>query len=331
MPITPADADRNHFLDRFAVGAFSTGSAGEGSGGFLARSLFPVIPSDDETGKYFEIDLDDTRRDTFKPRAPGSEIETGNWRMSTKTFATKQYAYGEGLPEEFTAKNSPTLNVEETATMVAAERALISQEVRFGSAYWKTGVWGTDRAGAATASSTEFVYWNRPAATPIEDGATVNRTLKLKGGRRANTLALGADVVDYLLNHPTLIGRLNNGQTNGMAEASLGDIAKAFKVKRVLVADGVMNSGLENGTASVDFILDRKSAWMGYVDPNPNKYTATAGVTFTWRGIAGNDQGVRMFRRWDPSRRRWVIEMLHDDDFAVVSANVGCFFDGIVE
>ena len=332
MPITPSDLDRNKFLDRFAIGAFSTGAAGEGAGGFIARQLFPVIPSDDETGKYFEIDLDDVRRDTFKPRAPGTEIETGNWRQSTKSFATEQYAYGEGLPEEFTAKSSPSLDVEETSTLVCAERALISQEVRFGDAYWKTGVWGTDKAGATASSSTEYVYWNRSAATPIDDAAALSTALKLKGGRRPNTLALGSYVRDYLINHPSIVGRLNNGQTpGGPAEATLMDLAKLFKVQRVIVADGVYNSANEGATATNGFALNAKSAWFGYVDPRPNKYTATAGATFTWRGIAGNDQGIRMFRRWDASRRRWVIEMLHDDVFKAISVNTGSFLSAIVE
>ena len=61
------------------------------------------------------------------------------------------------------------------------------------------------------------------------------------------------------------------------------------------------------------------------------KFTATAGATFTWKGIAGNDQGVRMFRRWDADRRRWLIEMLHDDVYKIISANTGAFLSGIVE
>lgn len=332
MPITPSDLDRNRFLDRFAVGAFSTGTGGDGVAGFLARQMFPVIPSDDEVGKYFTIDFDDVRRDTFKPRAPGDIIPTGNWRMSSASFATEQYAYAEGLPEEFTAKTAPSLDVEQSATLVCAERALISQEVRFGAAYWKTGVWGIDMAGQATADATHYVFWNRAAATPVDDAADLSTSLKLKGNRRPNTLALGSVVRDRLINNAQIVGRLNNGQTpGGPAEATLADLAKLFKVQRVIVADGTYNSANEGATASNGFILNSKSAWLGYVDPNPTKFTATAGATFTWKGIAGNDQGVRMFRRWDADRRRWLIEMLHDDVYKIISANTGAFLSGIVE
>lgn len=332
MPITPSDLDRNRYLDRFAVGAFSSGQASEGSGGYLARQLFPVIPSEDETGKYFEINFDDVRRDTFKPRAPGDLIPTGNWRMSSSSYAMEQFAYGEGLPEEFTAKTAPTLDVESAATMVCTERALISQEVRFGAAYWKTGVWGIDMAGHATADATHYVFWNRSAATPVDDAAALSTALKLKGNRRPNTLALGSYVRDYLINNAQIVGRLNNGQTpGGPAEASLADLAKLFKVQRVIVADGTYNSANEGATASNGFILNAKSAWLGYVDPNPTKFTATAGATFTWKGLAGNDQGVRMFRRWDADRRRWLIEMIHDDVFKIISSSTGSFLSGIVE
>lgn len=332
MPITPSSADRHAYLDRFAVAALQSGEASEGVGGFVARTVFPVIGSQDEVGKYFEIDPDDARRDTFKPRAPGDEVPTDNWRMTSKSFATEQWAYGEGLPEEFTAKTGPTLDVEEAATAICNERALISQEVRFGAAYWKTGVWGIDRAGAASASATEFVYWNRSAATPVNDVAALRRQVKVKGNRRPNTMVLGAEVEEYLVNNAQVVGRLNNGQTpGGPAEATLADLAKLFKVRRVIVADATYNSAKEGATASASHILGPKSAWLGYVDPNPTKFTATAGATFTWEGLAGNKQGVRMYRRWDAARRRWVIEMFHDDVFKIISANTGAFVSLVVE
>jgi hypothetical protein len=322
----PSDLNRNRFLEGMSVAAFQS------PGGFLARLLFPVVPSQDETGKYYEFDMDSIARDDFKVRAPGTPIELGTYKVTQRTFGCKQYAYGEKIPEELRAAAGPAADADMAATKVVAEKALISQEVRFGAVYWKTGVWGRDIAGAGADSPTEYVYWNNSAAKPIENVNAESLTMLKKGKRKPNTFALGADVANYLLNHGTIVGRLNNGQTpGGPAEASLADLAKLFKVSRVLVAEGVYNSENEGGTASNSFILNSKSAWLGYVEPSPSVMTPTAGATFTWQGVAGNREGIRVFKRFDPAVRSDIVEMIHNDEFAIVASSLGTFFSNIVQ
>lgn len=332
MP-SPSELNRNRYLENFSTAAFSTGVAGEGAGGFLARTLFSVLPVSDQAGKYHEINMDDVMRDEMKERAPGSLIEAVDWKVGDASYICKQYALAHKLPEEYTAEDRPALPVEEAALAIANERAMISMERRFAATYWKTGVWARDMAGAgSTVADVSYLYWNNSSSTPIEDVGAEHLRMKTTGWRRPNTLALGATVAERLLTNSQIIGRLNNGQTpGGPADASLMDLAKLFKVKRVVVADAVYNSALQGATASRGFILNSKSAWLGYVAPVMTKLTLTSGATITWKKLAGNDQGVRVYRRFSEDYRSHLIEIFHDDVQKIVSSSLGTFFDGIVQ
>lgn len=331
MP-SPSELNRNRFLENFSVGAFSIGAT-EGAGGFLARALMPVLPVEEDAGKFHELNMDDIMRDEMAERQPGDPIPSSDFKITEGTYLTKQYAYGQKLPEEVAAKSYGALDVEEAMLAIANERALISQEKRFGAAYWTTGVWGRDMVGAATdVANTSRVYWNRTAATPVDDLADESWLMKVAGWRRPNTLALGAVTAQKLMCNAQIIGRLNNGQTpGGPAEATLMDLAKLFKVQRVIVAEATYNSAKQGATASKGAILDPKSAWLGYVAPKATKYTLTAGVTVTYRKLAGNDQGVRVYRRWSDEVRSHIVEVIHDDAQKVVCPKLGTFFSAIVE
>jgi hypothetical protein len=332
MP-SPSELNRNRFLENFSVAAFQTGDNGDGAEGFVARQVFPILPVDEDAGKYHEVNMDDMMRDEANERAPGTRVPHADFKVTDASYITKQYTVGQKLPEETDRKSYPALPVLEAATKVANERALISQEVRFKGAAFNTGIWTRNIAGAATTvADTSYVYWNRTGSKPIDDVSNERLIMKPAGFREPNTVVLGAIAAERVLLNEQIINRLNNGQTpGGPAEASLADLAKLWKVKRVIVAKAVYNSAKEKATPSKNYILDPKSAWVGYVAPKMSKFTTTAGTTITYRGLSGNDEGIRVYRRWSDDYRSWLIEVFHDDCFKVVDADLGVFLPGIVE
>ncbi len=154
--------------------------------------------------------------------------------------------------------------------------------------------------------------------------------MKLRGKRFPNVMILGALVEPILLEHADIIGKLNNGQTpNGAAMASLQDLAKIFKVDKVITASAVYNTSL-SATASNSFIFPSKSVWMGYVNPAPAIMQPSALYRFTDKQISGNPQGLRNWKYWDQDRRAWKIEGAVDDVYKLVAAKQGVWFDNIV-
>lgn len=325
---TPGDAYRNTVLDNVSIAAFQAEDE------FVASKIFPTIPSEEQTGKYYEIDMDSISRNKAALRAPGAEAEEGAWDLSLKTFLCEEVGYKEKLPEELIKTVGAQADAEGTSMESVAEVLKISDEIRFATACFTTGKWARDIAGgASTVADTSYIYWStQGTSTPINDVLAERVRMKKVGKRFANTMIIGAEVEPYLLTHPTIVGRLNNGQTpGGAAQATLDDLAKLFKVDRVIVAGATYNSAAENATAVGTFILNSKSAWLGYVAPKPSLRSPSAGYRFTWKGIAGNDQGLRSWSYWDQPRRSQMIEGALDDTFKIVSTKLGTFLTGIVQ
>ena len=330
--VVPSDIYRNSVLEDISIAAFQADAGTDfpnQEGGFIARAWFPTIPEPEQAFRYYEIDMDSISQNKAQPRAPGAVAEEGTWDASLKSGLIEQFGYREKVPEEIQANMGES---EEISTLSVAEVLAISDEVRVAAAAWKTGVWARDVTGVSgTPTGAQVKQWNDSAATPINDILAERVKGKLVGKRRYNTMILGADVVVPLLTSPQIIARVVNGQRPGMsAEASLDDLAKLFKVDRVLVADAVMNSAKEGATASNGYILNSKSAWIGYVNPNPGKRATSAGYRFTWAGIAGNKEGLRNWKYWDQPSRSTYVEGAVDDTFKIINAKNGTFFTTVV-
>jgi hypothetical protein len=327
MP-TPSDAARNPLLENISVAAF------QAPGDFIARQWFPTIPSETQTGRFYEIDTNSIGKNKAGARAPGAEADEGQWDLAQREFGTSQFGYREKIPEELIQETGAAAKADVVSQMAVDEVMLINEEVRIAAAAFKTGVWARDMAGAGSnVTDVSYIYWSTASTSkPVKNVLDERLRQKRIGKRWANTMIIGAEVEPILLEHADIIGRLNNGQTpGGAAQATLADLAKLFKVDRVLVAGAVYNTDLDPTTPNNQFILNSKSVWLGYVNPTPAVRMPSAGYRFTWAGIAGNDMGVRSWKYWDQAKRSFYVEGAVDDAFKIVSTNNGTFFDNIIE
>lgn len=325
---TPSDVYRNPVLENISIAAF------QDPADFVATSVFPTVPVDDESFKYYSFNMDSIAQDKMRLRAPGTEAEEGVWDVTELAALCAQFAYKEKIPEELLKSAGRAANIDSAAAMSVSEVGLINAERRFATKFFATSKWGRDMAGAASkVANTSYIYWSTTAtSTPIDDVLAEKLIMKLAGKREPNTIVLGALVKQQLVTHPQILGRLNNGQTpGGAAQATLADLAKLFEVDRVIVAKGVYNSAKEGATASNAFILDSKSALLLYVAPNPAVMTPSAGYRFAWRGIAGNDMGIRNWKYWDQPRRSWFVELAVNDEYVQTAQKLGTFLTGIIQ
>lgn len=324
---TPGDAYRNPVLENVSMAAFQDASE------FIARGVFPTIPGP-TSGTYYEINTDTIAQNKAAKRAPGDKAASGTWDLSKKTFTCEQLGYREKLPEELIAATGGGAKADTVSQMAVDEVMLIASEVDWATRFFTTGIWGRDMAGAATnVADTSYIYWSTGAtSTPISDVLFERTRMKQKGKRFPNTMVLGKKVEDFLLTHPTIISRVNAGQTPGSAaDPTLNDLAKFFKVDRILVASAVYNSALEGAAANNGFILNANSAWLGYVAPTPSILVPTAGYRFADTEVSGNSEGVRSWKYWQQDERSFYIEGAVDDTYKLVAANLGTFFNGIVQ
>lgn len=302
---------------------------------FVAASVFPVIPVSNKSDSYYIFNRGDFNRDSMAARAPSTESAGDGFRLSTATYDCQVQALHKDIDDQIRANQDMGLNIDISTTQFLTQRALIRRERIWASNFFTTGKWGSGKAGANTSSGTQVVYWNQPTATPIEDVQAAATTMAVRsGGYRPNVCVLGRPVFDTLKNHPEVIDRLNAGQTpGGPAQATRADMARLFEVDQVLVMDAVVNTATENTDPTVESnaFIGGKHALLAYAAPNAGLMTPTAGYTFVWTDFIGSIDGVRIkdFRMENLSSDRIEIEMAMDQ--RLVGADLGYFFDGVVQ
>lgn len=300
---------------------------------FVAPQVFPVVPVEQQSNKYMKLTRAAFNRSSMKPRAPSTESQGGGFDVDwSNSYAAEVYSIHKDIDDRVRANQTNPFNVDKHAAEYLALQALLQMEIQWAAQYFTTSVWTTDWAGVSSGpTGSQILQWNSSSSTPIEDIQALCTLVHLaSGGFRPNTLTLGRQVFDKLLNHPEFIDRLKAGQTpGGPAMANQFIMAQVFGLDRVLVMDAVQNTTVEGATESNAFI-GGKHALLTYSPPTPSLETPSAGYTFAWSGYLGMSLGTRIksFRMENISSDRVEIESAYD--MKVVGADLGAFISAAV-
>jgi hypothetical protein len=155
------------------------------------------------------------------------------------------------------------------------------------------------------------------------------------GGYKPNTMVVGKEVRDILINHPDVLARLNGGATvTNTALITNAKLAEIFEVENMFVMEAVRNTGAE-GLAESNAFIGGKFAMMTYTPPSAGLMTPAAGLTFSWNSMPGvTNLGVSIESFSDPALRRvGVAEEIQAKlayDMQIVGADLGVFFNTII-
>jgi hypothetical protein len=297
---------------------------------FIADKVFPSVPVQKQSDRYFTYDRGDFNRDEMAERAPGTESAGGGYKLdNTPTYYAKVWAFHKDLDDQTLANADNVLNLEKEAAEFCAMKALIKREKIWSASYFTSGVWTGDQTGVAAApGANQFLQWNDSASTPIEDLRAQCTVIQKRTGFRPNTLVLGQEVYDKLIDHPDIVDRVKYGQSGvgKIAGIDTSDLAALFKLGRVLVMGAIENTANEGATEASAFIGGKK-ALLVYSAPSPGLMTPSGGYTFEWAGFMGNaGKGTRVkkFRMDALSSDRVEIEAAFD--MKLVAAEMGVMF-----
>ncbi len=290
---------------------------------FIANRVFPMVPVEKQSDKFFKYTKGDWFRDEAQLRAPATESAGSGYGLSTDNYSTSVYAFHKDVDDQVRANSDNPLNPDRDATTFVTQRMLLRQEIDWSSTYFTTGVWATDKTGGS-----DFTVWsNYTSSDPIEDIEAGKSTMLTNTGFMPNTLVLGYDVFRQLRHHPDVVDRIKYTSSEVPAE---GILARLFGIDRVLVTRAIKNSGAE-GAADSFAQVHGKNAALYYVAPSPGLLTPSAGYQFAWRGVSdgmGQNIGITRFRM--PELRADRIEAQMAWDYKVVSTDLGYFFSGCV-
>lgn len=296
---------------------------------FIADKVFPVVPVDKKSNKFFTYTKNDWFRDEAQRRAPGTESAGSGYNLSTDTYSCDVFAFHKDVDDQTTANADAPLNPLREASEFVTRRLLLRREVQFVSDYMTTSVWGKDYTGVASSPSTDqFIKWSDYTnSDPIVDIEAGKAQILSTTGMEANTLVLGYETFRSLRHHPDLVDRIKYTSAQTITTDM---IARMFEVDRVLVSKAVKATNNEGATGAYAFTTG-KVAWLGHVAPNPGLLTPSAGYIFGWTGVSGGlgqTVGTSSFRMEHLKATRVEAEVAFDNK--VIAADLGVYFASAV-
>lgn len=305
---------------------------------FICNKVFPVVPVDKKSDRYWVYTKDDWFRDDAQLRAPNTESAGGGYDVdSTPSYACLVWAYHKDIDEQEDANADIPLNLERDATRFVARKLLLRQEIQWVADYFATGKWtGSSTATDLSIGAGFTATWDDPASTPIEDVQVQQLAILQNTGFEATDLVLGFAVYQKLIRHPDVIDLIKYGAGPGNpAIANEVTLAKVFGVQRVLVSKAVKNTAQKTpgSTTFTGAMMAGKNALLCYVNPSPGIMEPTSGYTFMWKGISrGLGTTVGTYRIPMPwlglENVRIESEIAYTNK--LVGADLGAFFSSVV-
>lgn len=315
MP-TPSDVHIDAALNNLSLAFMQSAE------NFVAGRVFPNVPVDKQSDKYFTFDRSYWFRDEMKKRGDGTESHGAGFSISNDSYSADVWSLHKDLGRQTLGNADAGLDLDNAAVSFLATQKMIRQEKQFATDFFASSKWTTDY--------TPGTLWSDGASDPIGDVETAKETVLKSTGMMPNKLVLGYPVWKALRQHPDLVARVDRGQTSGNARVSLETAAAIFEVDEVLVTKAIENTANEGATASYDFI-GGKHALVCHTPSAPGLLVPAAGYTFSWTGMPGATVlGTTVKRWWSDDRSAWRYEIDAAFDMKIVSADLGYFFASVV-
>ena len=264
----PSPTSRQSHIDT----ALTNLAVGYSNAAYVADQVFPSVPVNKISNKYFIFDKAAWFRDDADVRAPGTEAKDSAYTISTDSYVALEYAIGKIVTDEEVDNADAPLRPFETAARYCADKIALRREKDVMDLVFSTS-WSS--------SATPSVLWSNDAADPFGDIETGLDTVAKAIGRRPNTGLIGAGLWRYLKNHPDVIDRVKGGATVGNAAVALLDgVAAMVGLERLLLVSPIIDTATEGKTASLGYIAGNHLALL-YVPGSAAISDPAAGYVFT--------------------------------------------------
>lgn len=323
MPPTPGDVHVNRPLTNMSIAYL------QGQTRFVAAEVFPVVPVQKQSDRYFVYDKGDLMRDEAMPRAPGTESAGMDYDIdNTPTYSCVKYALHKDVDDDTVANADAPLRPEQDAAEILTDKLLMKRDQLFVTSFFKTGVWDTDWDGAAASpGANEFLQWDVTNSDPIQDIDNAKEAVSALTGFDANVLVIGKAVFNVVKNHSAVIDRIKYTQRGIITEEIL---AALFGVSKVVVPGGVVNTAKKGATDSIARIFG-KHVLLAYRPERPAIMKPSAGYCFSWAGLYGaGNEGLRTKRFRMEHLNSVRIENEFAWDLKVVSTDCGAFLEDCI-
>ena len=291
--------------------------------GYIASQVFPVVPVNKMSDKFFVFDKASWFRNEAGLRAPGTRGPEVEYSLSSSTYACQPISATKVVPDEMVDNADDPLQPQRDATEFATDKVLLYMEYDVASSVFASSVW--------SASSTPTTTWDDDGSDPIKNVEVARETIVGTIGREPNVMVIGRNVWTDLKHHPDLLDRIKYTNSGGVMTLPL--LSTLFEIPKILVGNAIYtstgegarypSSGTETDvTATYSFIWG-KNAWIGWVPPNASLMQPAAGYVFAWK-----NRTAEVFRRVEEKSDAIRVEMHYD--VKVTSPDAGYYLPSCV-
>ena len=304
---------------------------------YISEAVFPMVPVQHQTDKYFVWSKADFFRDEALKRADATESAGSGVNLTTQSYSADVWALHQDIGAQIRSNADPAVELDVAVTKQLMQKLMIRRDRIFATSFMAASVWSQDvtgtTAGSGTVGTTTTVQWDDDAASdPFTDIATQQTYILTNTGFLPNKLVLSWAVYQALRKHPLIIDRIKYTSATFAGTITPQLLAEAFDIEEVVVSKAVYNTAAENVTASMS-LINSKNALLVYTPSAPGLMIPAAGYTFGWQGFTGlNNLGIRVAQipmNWlGVGTVRTEAEMAFD--MQVVGKDLGVYFASIV-
>jgi hypothetical protein len=296
----------------------------------LVGQVFPMIPVDKQSDKYWVWNREDYLRDGLQIRPPRTESAGGEFSVSTTSYYADVYAYHIDKGDQEAANADFDYDARITRILTANVQQHFEQQQI--AQLLATGKWGTDQAGVASLSPTtnQFTQFDFTGADPAQSVDALSDLMITDTGRRPNVMVIGVTAWSKLKRSTAVKDQIKYTTANTATEQV---IANLMGLDRIIVARGIKATNNKGQTLTTGLTFGAKTAWLGYVEPNPSLETASSASIFVWTGLDGamlNTASPLIYRFEIPEKRviRYEVQIAYD--MVVNSTSLGKFMSAVV-
>lgn len=280
--------------------------------GYVADQLFPIVPVDKQSDKYFIFTKDFWFRNSVKERGPGGVYPEGGLQISNTNYECINKGLSFPLPYETIENQDAGLDLEVSGAEWLADQFMLDREIKLAAKVFDASAW----ASSATKSGTS--QWSDYAnSDPIGDVHTGMEAVKKLTGRYPNTLMMGAEVWDKLKFHPDLLDLYKHTSAGVL---TIDMVKKVFDgIDRLLIGSAIYNAAAEGASFDGGYIWP-KNVLLAYVAPAPALRVPSAGYTFVWKQ---NGFEIGIERIEERKRKRDLLLADHAFDQKITASDAG--------
>ena len=265
----PRPTARQSHIDR----ALTNVSIAYRNAAYIWPDVFPRVPVQKQSDKYFIFDKERWFSRDAGARAPGTRAPRSDYSLSTDSYLCTEEALADGVPDELVANSDDPLRPLIRATQYVTDQLQLQVEQDVISTIFGTG-WSS--------SATPGTLWSNDAADPFGDIETGMNTVAQSIGREPNTGVIGRGLWRYLKNHPDVLDRIKyTGSSGSPAIVALEAIAAIAGLDKVMVTAAIEQTADEGQTPVYAYLGGNHMVLM-YVTASAALDEPSSGYTFVW-------------------------------------------------